>query len=116
MSENDECLHKKAHAEHALAQLQRLGRSNGRMLAYPGKGHLLEPPYSPLVLRVQNPMHFPAYSLGEANLLPMQKPRSTPGEKYRNSSDSTSSSLEVNFEQVLVTMGLVRRLLWGQHV
>ncbi|XP_050011914.1 acyl-coenzyme A amino acid N-acyltransferase 2-like [Alexandromys fortis] len=47
VGENDECLDSKAYAQGAMDQLQSHGRSNGRMLAYPGAGHLIEPPYSP---------------------------------------------------------------------
>nr|XP_048276478.1 acyl-coenzyme A amino acid N-acyltransferase 2-like isoform X2 [Myodes glareolus] len=47
VGENDECLDSKAYAQGAMNQLQSHGRSNGRMLAYPGAGHLIEPPYSP---------------------------------------------------------------------
>lgn len=47
VGENDECLDSKAYAQRAMDQLQSHGRSNGRMLAYPGAGHLIEPPYSP---------------------------------------------------------------------
>ncbi|XP_032274973.1 acyl-coenzyme A amino acid N-acyltransferase 2-like [Phoca vitulina] len=48
VGENDECLNSKEHAEQALHQLWSHGRNNGRMLAYPGAGHLIEPPYTPL--------------------------------------------------------------------
>ncbi|CAO2580758.1 Acyl-coenzyme A amino acid N-acyltransferase 2 [Lemmus lemmus] len=47
VGENDECLDSKAYAQRAMDQLQSHGRRNGRMLAYPGAGHLIEPPYSP---------------------------------------------------------------------
>ncbi|XP_051017923.1 bile acid-CoA:amino acid N-acyltransferase [Acomys russatus] len=47
VGENDECLDSKANAQRALDQLRRHGRSNGRMLAYPGAGHIIEPPFSP---------------------------------------------------------------------
>lgn len=47
VGENDECLDSKSHAQRAMDQLRRHGRSNGRILAYPGAGHLIEPPYSP---------------------------------------------------------------------
>ncbi|CAK7293256.1 Acyl-coenzyme A amino acid N-acyltransferase 2 [Vulpes lagopus] len=48
VGENDECLNSRAYAEQALHQLQSHGKNNGRMLSYPGAGHLIEPPYSPL--------------------------------------------------------------------
>ncbi|XP_052031437.1 acyl-coenzyme A amino acid N-acyltransferase 2-like [Apodemus sylvaticus] len=50
VGENDECLDSKSHAQRAMDQLRRHGRSNGRMLAYPGAGHLIETPYSPFCL------------------------------------------------------------------
>ncbi|XP_047554850.1 acyl-coenzyme A amino acid N-acyltransferase 2-like [Lutra lutra] len=48
VGENDECLKSREYAEQALHQLQSHGRNNGRMLVYPGAGHLIEPPYAPL--------------------------------------------------------------------
>lgn len=48
VGENDECFDSKSHAQRAMDQLRSHGRSSGRMLAYPGAGHLIEPPYSPL--------------------------------------------------------------------
>lgn len=48
IGEDDECLNSRDYAEQALGQLQSHGRSNGRMLLYPGAGHLIEPPYWPL--------------------------------------------------------------------
>nr|XP_004657025.1 acyl-coenzyme A amino acid N-acyltransferase 1 [Jaculus jaculus]XP_044992939.1 acyl-coenzyme A amino acid N-acyltransferase 1 [Jaculus jaculus]XP_044992944.1 acyl-coenzyme A amino acid N-acyltransferase 1 [Jaculus jaculus] len=48
VGENDECIHSRAFAERAMDQLRSHGRSTGRMLAYPGAGHLIEPPYAPL--------------------------------------------------------------------
>lgn len=45
---DDECFNSRDYAEQALGQLQSHGRSNGRMLLYPGAGHLIEPPYGPL--------------------------------------------------------------------
>lgn len=47
VGESDECLDSKAFAQRAMDQLHSHGRSSGRMLAYPGAGHLIEPPYSP---------------------------------------------------------------------
>ncbi|XP_036891798.1 bile acid-CoA:amino acid N-acyltransferase [Sturnira hondurensis] len=46
--ENDHSLNSKEHAKQALEQLKSHGKSNGRMLVYPGAGHLIEPPYMPL--------------------------------------------------------------------
>ncbi|ELW68420.1 Acyl-coenzyme A amino acid N-acyltransferase 2 [Tupaia chinensis] len=48
VGENDECMNSRACAEQAMDQLRSHGRSSGRMLVYPGAGHLIEPPYSPL--------------------------------------------------------------------
>lgn len=48
IGENDQSINSREHARHALERLKRHGKSNGRMLAYPGAGHLLEPPYAPL--------------------------------------------------------------------
>ncbi|XP_006886948.1 PREDICTED: acyl-coenzyme A amino acid N-acyltransferase 2-like [Elephantulus edwardii] len=48
VGQNDECLNGRVCAEQALKQLESHGRSTGRMLAYPGAGHLIEPPYAPL--------------------------------------------------------------------
>lgn len=47
VGENDQCLDSKLHAQRAMDRLRSHGRSSGRMLAYPGAGHLIEPPYSP---------------------------------------------------------------------
>ncbi|XP_029058956.1 acyl-coenzyme A amino acid N-acyltransferase 2-like isoform X3 [Monodon monoceros] len=48
IGEDDECFNSREYAEQALDQLRRHGRSSGRMLLYPGAGHLIEPPYLPL--------------------------------------------------------------------
>ncbi|XP_036289064.1 acyl-coenzyme A amino acid N-acyltransferase 2-like [Pipistrellus kuhlii] len=48
IGEDDQSMNSKAYAEQALEQLKSHGRSNGRMLVYPGAGHILEPPYAPL--------------------------------------------------------------------
>ncbi|XP_012493727.1 PREDICTED: bile acid-CoA:amino acid N-acyltransferase [Propithecus coquereli] len=48
VGEDDECIDSKAYAEQAMDQLQSHGRSCGRILVYPGAGHLIEPPYAPL--------------------------------------------------------------------
>uniref|UniRef100_A0A8D1W6U7 Bile acid-CoA:amino acid N-acyltransferase n=1 Tax=Sus scrofa TaxID=9823 RepID=A0A8D1W6U7_PIG len=45
---DDECFNSRDYAEQALDQLQSHGRSDGRMLLYPGAGHLIEPPYWPM--------------------------------------------------------------------
>lgn len=48
VGESDECLNSKDCAEQALERLRSHGKNNGRMLVYPGAGHLIEPPYTPL--------------------------------------------------------------------
>ncbi|XP_012576760.1 PREDICTED: bile acid-CoA:amino acid N-acyltransferase [Condylura cristata] len=55
VSECDACLDSRKCAEQALERLQSHGKSNGRMLTYPGAGHLLEPPYGPLCYASWNP-------------------------------------------------------------
>ncbi|XP_007499711.2 acyl-coenzyme A amino acid N-acyltransferase 2-like [Monodelphis domestica] len=55
VGEKDECLNSKAYAEQAMEQLKSHGRSNGTLLSYPGAGHLIEPPYSPLCFASWNP-------------------------------------------------------------
>uniref|UniRef100_A0A8C8WZZ2 Bile acid-CoA:amino acid N-acyltransferase n=1 Tax=Panthera leo TaxID=9689 RepID=A0A8C8WZZ2_PANLE len=48
VGDGDECMNSREYAEQALDQLRSHGRNNGRMLVYPGAGHLIEPPYTPL--------------------------------------------------------------------
>ncbi|XP_075415624.1 acyl-coenzyme A amino acid N-acyltransferase 2-like [Tenrec ecaudatus] len=48
IGENDECVNSRRHAEYAVDRLKKHGKNNGRILLYPGAGHLLEPPYAPL--------------------------------------------------------------------
>ncbi|KAK2120074.1 hypothetical protein P7K49_001460 [Saguinus oedipus] len=48
VGEDDKNLNSKAHAEQAIGQLRRHGKNNWTLLSYPGAGHLIEPPYSPL--------------------------------------------------------------------
>uniref|UniRef100_A0A452UA46 Bile acid-CoA:amino acid N-acyltransferase-like n=1 Tax=Ursus maritimus TaxID=29073 RepID=A0A452UA46_URSMA len=48
VGEDDKNLNSKASAEQATEQLRRYGKNNWTLLSYPGAGHLLEPPYSPL--------------------------------------------------------------------
>ncbi|XP_074053717.1 acyl-coenzyme A amino acid N-acyltransferase 1-like [Macrotis lagotis] len=55
VGEKDECLNSKVYAEQAMEQLRRNGKSNGTLLSYPGAGHLIEPPYSPLCFASWNP-------------------------------------------------------------
>lgn len=47
IGEGDQVLNSMAFAKQALEQLKSHRKSNGRMLVYPGAGHLLEPPYAP---------------------------------------------------------------------
>lgn len=54
VGENDECIKSREYAEQALHQLRSHGRNNGRMLAYPGAGHLIEPPFGPLCYASRN--------------------------------------------------------------
>ncbi len=44
---NDECVYPGVLPD-ATARLKNHGKDNFRVLLYPGAGHLLEPPYSPL--------------------------------------------------------------------
>lgn len=55
VGENDECLDSRAYAEQAMEQLKSQGRSSGKMLVYPGAGHLIEPPYAPLCFASWSP-------------------------------------------------------------
>lgn len=55
VGESDRCVDSKIHAQRAMEQLRSHRRSNGRMLSYPGAGHLIEPPYSPFCFASWNP-------------------------------------------------------------
>lgn len=67
VGENDECINSKNFAEQCLDRLRHHGKSNGRMLAYPGAGHLIEPPYSPLCYASWSPgFPFPVLWGGES--------------------------------------------------
>ncbi|EHB18594.1 Bile acid-CoA:amino acid N-acyltransferase [Heterocephalus glaber] len=48
VGEADKNLNTKVHAARATDQLRRNGKNNWTLLSYPGAGHLIEPPYSPL--------------------------------------------------------------------
>ncbi|XP_051017934.1 bile acid-CoA:amino acid N-acyltransferase-like [Acomys russatus] len=48
VGEDDKNLNSKMHADQATAQLVKSGKRNWTLLSYPGAGHLIEPPYSPL--------------------------------------------------------------------
>lgn len=54
VGEDDELFNSREYAKQALDQLRSHGRSNGRMLVYPGAGHLIEPPYTPLCYASRN--------------------------------------------------------------
>lgn len=56
VGENDASLSSREYAQQALERLQSHGKSNGRMLVYPGAGHLIEPPYAPLCYASWNPL------------------------------------------------------------
>lgn len=58
VGEKDELIKSKEYAEQALERLQSHGRSNGRILAYPGAGHLIEPPYAPLCYASRNQQYY----------------------------------------------------------
>ncbi|XP_028912014.1 bile acid-CoA:amino acid N-acyltransferase [Ornithorhynchus anatinus] len=48
VGEDDKNYNSKAFAEAAMEQLKKHGKNSGKLLSYPGAGHLIEPPYSPL--------------------------------------------------------------------
>lgn len=48
VGEDDKNLNSKVHANQATRQLMECGKKNWTLLSYPGAGHLIEPPYSPL--------------------------------------------------------------------
>lgn len=54
IGENDQSINSREYAKQALEQLESHGNSNGRMLVYPGAGHLIEPPYAPLCYASRN--------------------------------------------------------------
>ncbi|XP_028376597.2 bile acid-CoA:amino acid N-acyltransferase isoform X1 [Phyllostomus discolor] len=54
IGENDQSMNSREYAKQALEQLKSHGKSNGRMLVYPGAGHLIEPPYAPLCYASRN--------------------------------------------------------------
>ncbi|XP_066112727.1 bile acid-CoA:amino acid N-acyltransferase [Saccopteryx bilineata] len=57
VGENDQALNSRECGTQALERLKSHGRNNGRMLVYPGAGHLLEPPYAPLCYASQTYGH-----------------------------------------------------------
>ncbi|XP_059956449.1 bile acid-CoA:amino acid N-acyltransferase-like, partial [Mesoplodon densirostris] len=48
VGEKDMNVNSKVYAEQATEQLRRRGKNDWTLLSYPGVGHLMEPPYSPL--------------------------------------------------------------------
>ncbi|XP_056661273.1 bile acid-CoA:amino acid N-acyltransferase [Monodelphis domestica] len=55
VGEKDYSVNSKIHAEQVMEQLRRHGKNNATLLSYPGAGHLIEPPYSPLCVASMNP-------------------------------------------------------------
>ncbi|EHB12650.1 Bile acid-CoA:amino acid N-acyltransferase [Heterocephalus glaber] len=50
VGEEDKNINAKVHAARATDQLRRNGKNNWTLLSYPGAGHLIEPPYTPLCI------------------------------------------------------------------
>ncbi|XP_021507328.1 bile acid-CoA:amino acid N-acyltransferase [Meriones unguiculatus] len=48
VGEDDKNQNSKVRVDQAIAQLTRSGKKNWTLLSYPGAGHVIEPPYSPL--------------------------------------------------------------------
>ncbi|XP_005382858.1 PREDICTED: bile acid-CoA:amino acid N-acyltransferase-like [Chinchilla lanigera] len=64
VGEEDKNLNSKVHAEQATEQLRRNGKNNWTLLSYPGAGHLIEPPYSPLCRASRIPFVVPTIHWG----------------------------------------------------
>ncbi|KAM6182094.1 bile acid-CoA:amino acid N-acyltransferase-like [Erethizon dorsatum] len=64
VGEEDKNLNSKVHAAQATEQLKRNGKNNWTLLSYPGAGHLIEPPYSPLCRASRIPFVLPAIHWG----------------------------------------------------
>ncbi|XP_004638147.1 bile acid-CoA:amino acid N-acyltransferase [Octodon degus] len=64
VGEEDKNLNSKVHAAQATEQLRRNGKKNWMLLSYPGAGHLIEPPYSPLCCASRIPYVVPAIHWG----------------------------------------------------
>jgi bile acid-CoA:amino acid N-acyltransferase len=63
VGEEDKNINSKVFAEKAIKQLKRHGKNNWSLLSYPGAGHLIEPPYSPMccasrISFVTSPIHW----------------------------------------------------------
>ncbi|XP_006010654.1 acyl-coenzyme A amino acid N-acyltransferase 1-like [Latimeria chalumnae] len=64
VGEKDQYLDAKKFSEDAIQRLQKHGRSNYKLLSYPGAGHLIEPPCSPFCLASWNNVHGMAVIMG----------------------------------------------------
>lgn len=64
VGEDDKNLNSKVHAHQATAQLMKSGKKNWTLLSYPGAGHLIEPPYSPLCSASRIPFVIPSIYWG----------------------------------------------------
>ncbi|XP_052031438.1 bile acid-CoA:amino acid N-acyltransferase [Apodemus sylvaticus] len=64
VGEDDKNLNSKVHANQATAQLMKNGKKNWTLLSYPGAGHLIEPPYSPLCPASRTPSVIPGVYWG----------------------------------------------------
>nr|AAB58325.1 bile acid CoA: amino acid N-acyltransferase [Mus musculus] len=64
VGEDDKNLNSKVHANQAIAQLMKNGKKNWTLLSYPGAGHLIEPPYTPLCQASRMPILIPSLSWG----------------------------------------------------
>lgn len=50
VGEADKNINGKVFAKNAIEQLKRHGKNNWTLLSYPGAGHMIEPPYTPLCI------------------------------------------------------------------
>ncbi|XP_021056905.1 bile acid-CoA:amino acid N-acyltransferase [Mus pahari] len=64
VGEDDKNLNSKVHANQATAQLIKNGKKNWTLLSYPGAGHLIEPPYTPLCQASRMPTVIPSINWG----------------------------------------------------
>lgn len=64
VGEDDKNLNSKVHANQATAQLMKNGKKNWTLLSYPGAGHLIEPPYSPMCQASRMPTVIPDINWG----------------------------------------------------
>lgn len=66
VGEEDKNVNSKAHAQQATERLKRHGKKNWTLQSYPGAGHLIEPPHSPLCCGSNVPsFHIAMYWRGE---------------------------------------------------